>query len=119
MASRVALSALVIVEALLWLAATNSPLTRMYWLTLAGRPYPLGVILSALACALAFVIGLLCRKWRGAIALPALVGLLALIFVILTSGVSPASGMLYVVAPPVALGWLGWLARSLRAEFAA
>ena len=120
MSHRDRLIALTVVVALLWLFATALQPTSgpavMFWV--GDGVILLTPLVGLIAYALAALIGALSRRWQSAVALNLLAGLPALALVALTT-VRLSFGLptLDIMAPLAALGWLGWLLRSLRVEF--
>jgi len=113
---------LTVIVALVWLFVTSLQSLPGPGLTvrigdtmLSLTPAP-----GLVACALAALIGAQCRRWQSAIALNLFASLPALALAVMTTTperYSFASAALDIAAPLAALGWLGWLLRSLPAEF--
>ncbi len=121
MGRRDKLIALTVILGLLWLFVTAEQSSPGPSASLRVGAAMVSLLLAPLliAWALAVVIGALCRNWQSAVALNLLASLpaLALALVFSAAPLATTSAVLDIAAPLAALGWLGWLLRSLRVEF--
>lgn len=115
---RTILIALVVIEAILALLIYRLPMNPGVFFALGGTQTPLIAIADIVMLALGVVVGALCHAWQGAIALATLAALPTVIQDILRFHAEPMASMniVYLTAPLVVVGLIGWLLRYASAE---
>ena len=115
---RTLLIILVVVEAILTLLNYSAFTNPQISIVLGGAPAPALALIAIITLALGVVVGALCRRWQGAVALAMLAALPTVARDILMFPREPlaSANIIALMAPLVIVGLLGWLLRYASAE---